>query len=145
MNHPLFPKIHRGDIYYMNFGNQPGSTVHGIRPAMVIQTDVGNRHSPTLIVAAITSEIKKTRQPTHVLIGSQFGLPQESMLLLEQLATIDKVMLQQYIGTADAEFMKTVDRALSISVGVRPIRFSRRRRRGNNAQHAERPVIPYGT
>lgn len=145
MNHPLFPKIHRGDIYYMNFGNQPGSTVHGIRPAMVIQNDVGNRHSPTLIVAAITSEIKKTRQPTHVLIGSQFGLPQESMLLLEQLATIDKVMLQQYIGTADAEFMKTVDRALSISVGVRPIRFSRRRRRGNNAQHAERPVIPYGT
>ena len=103
MNHPLFPKIHRGDIYYMDFGNQPGSAVHGIRPAMVVQNDVGNRHAPTIIVAAITTEIKKTRQPTHVLIGSQFGLPQESMLMLEQLTTIDKVMLRQHIGTADAE------------------------------------------
>ena len=79
MNRPLFPKIHRGDIYYLDFGNQPGSTVHGIRPAMVVQNNVGNRHSPTVIVAAITAEIKKTRQPTHVQLGSQFGLPQESI------------------------------------------------------------------
>ena len=125
MNRPLFPKVHRGDIYYVDFGNQPGSVVHGIRPAMIVQNDVGNRHAPTIIVAAITTEIKKTRQPTHVLLGSQFGLPQESMLMLEQLATIDKTMLENFVGAADAEFMKKVDRALSVSVGVRPIRISK--------------------
>ena len=142
MNRPLFPKVHRGDIYYMDFGNQPGSTVHGIRPAMVVQNDVGNRHSPTLIVAAITTEIKKTRQPTHVLLGPQFGLPQESMLMLEQLSTIDKTMLQQFIGTADAEFMEKVDWALSVSVGIY---LSKRRRRSNKAKRTERPVIANGT
>ena len=78
MNRPLFPQVCRGDIYYVDFGNQPGSVVHGIRPAMVIQNDVGNRHAPTLIVAAITTEIKKLRQPTHVLLGTQFGLEQLS-------------------------------------------------------------------
>lgn len=142
MNHPLFPKIHRGDIYYMDFGNQPGSTVHGIRPAMVVQNNVGNRHSPTVIVAAITTEIKKTRQPTHVQLGSQFGLPQESMLMLEQLTTIDKVMLRQYIGTADEAFMKTIDRALSVSVGIY---LPKRKRRRNKTRRTERPVITSGT
>lgn len=145
MNRPLFPQVRRGDIYYVDFGNQPGSVVHGIRPAMVIQNDVGNRHAPTLIVAAITTEIKKLRQPTHVLLGSQFGLPQESMLLLEQVATIDKTMLQSHIGTADAEFLRKVDRALSISVGVRPIRFPKRSRRHRNAKYPERSVIPNGS
>ena len=142
MNHPLFPQIHRGDIYYMDFGNQPGSTVHGIRPAMVVQNNVGNRHAPTVIVAAITTEIKKTRQPTHVQLGSQFGLPQESMLMLEQLTTIDKVMLRQYIGTVDEVFMKTVDRALSVSVGIY---LSKRKRRRNKTRRTERPVIASGT
>lgn len=141
MNRPLFPKVHRGDIYYVDFGNQPGSAVHGIRPAMVVQNEVGNRHAPTIIVAAITTEIKKTRQPTHVLLGAQFGLPQESMLMLEQLTTIDKVMLQRYIGTAEEGFMKTVDRALSISVGVRPIRFPKKK----ITKHSERPVTNRGT
>lgn len=142
MNHPLFPKIHRGDIYYMDFGNQPGSTVHGIRPAMVVQNNVGNRHSPTVIVAAITTEIKKTRQPTHVQLGSQFGLPQESMLMLEQLTTIDKVMLRQHIGTVDEAFMKTVDRALSVSVGIH---HPKRKRRRHKTRRTERPVIASGT
>lgn len=145
MNRPLFPQVRRGDIYYVDFGNQPGSVVHGMRPAMVIQNDVGNRHAPTLIVAAITTEIKKLRQPTHVLLGTQFGLPQESMLLLDQVATIDKTMLQNYIGTADAEFLRKVDRALSISVGVRPIRFSKRQWRHRKVNCSERPVIPNGT
>lgn len=142
MKHPLFPKIHRGDIYYMDFGNQPGSTVHGIRPAMVVQNNVGNRHSPTVIVAAITTEIKKTRQPTHVQLGSKFGLPQESMLMLEQLTTIDKVMLRQYIGAVDEAFMKTVDRALSVSVGIY---LPKRKRRRNKICRPERPVIASGT
>ena len=142
MNRPLFPKIHRGDIYYMDFGNQPGSTVHGIRPAMVVQNNVGNRHSPTVIVAGITTEIKKTRQPTHVQLGSQFGLPQESMLMLEQLTTIDKVMLRQYIGTVDEAFMKTVDWALSVSVGIY---LPKRKRRRIKTRRTERPVIANGT
>ena len=102
----------------MDFGNQPGSAVHGIRPAMVVQNDVGNWHAPTLIVAAITTEIKKLRQPTHVLLGKQFGLPQESMLMLEQLATIDKTALLTYVGTASSEFLESVDKSLSISVGI---------------------------
>lgn len=119
METKIFPRIYRGDIFYVDFGNQPGSAVHGIRPAMVVQNDVGNWHAPTLIVAAITTEIKKLRQPTHVLIGQQFGLPQESMLMLEQLATIDKTALLTYVGTASNEFLESVDKALSISVGIR--------------------------
>ena len=77
--------IVRGDIYFVNFGKVPGSFMQGIRPAMVLQNDVGNRHAPTVIVAAITTEIKKLRQPTHILIGAKFGLPEVSMLMLEQL------------------------------------------------------------
>lgn len=144
MNRPLFPKVHRGDIYYVDFGNQPGSAVHGMRPAMIVQNDVGNRHAPTIIVAAITTEIKKTRQPTHVLLGTQFGLSQESMLMLEQLATIDKSMLQNYVGTADPDFIRKVDRALSVSIGVQPIRRSKQVWRGSKVQRTERPVITNG-
>lgn len=116
----LFPRILRGDIYYVDFGNQPGSVVHGVRPAMVVQNDTGNWHAPTLIVAAMTTEIKKLRQPTHIVIGTQFGLPRESMLLLEQLFTIDKSMLMTYVGTADEGFLELVDKAIAVSVGVHP-------------------------
>lgn len=118
METKIFPRIYRGDIFYVDFGNQPGSAVHGIRPAMVVQNDIGNWHAPTLIVAAITTEIKKLRQPTHVLLGKQFGLPQESMLMLEQLATIDKTALLTYVGTASSEFLESVDKSLSISIGI---------------------------
>ena len=120
MDKKLFPRIYRGDIFYVDFGNQPGSVVHGIRPAMVVLNDTGNWHAPTLIVAAITTEIKKLRQPTHIVIGARFGLPQESMLLLEQLFTIDKTMLLTYVGTADEDFLESVDKAVAVSVGVHP-------------------------
>ena len=93
---------------------------------MVVQNDVGNWHSPTLIVAAITTELKSLRQPTHVMLGRRFGLPRESMLLLEQLATIDKTMLETYVGTADKGFLEKVDRALAVSVGVEPINYTKR-------------------
>lgn len=115
-----FSRIYRGDIYYVDFGNQPGSVEHGIRPAMVIQNDVGNRHAPTIIVAAITSEVKKLRQPTHLLIGKQFGLSYDSMLLLEQLFTIDKSQLRTYVGTADSEFLRQMDLCIAVSVGIHP-------------------------
>ncbi len=124
-----FSQIRRGDIYYVDFGNQPGSVMHGFRPAMVIQNDTGNRHSPTLIVAAITTEIKKLRQPTHLMIGSRFGLTQVSMLLLEQIFTIDKESLAAYVGTADNEFLNSVDRALAVSVGIGPAVFNNKMRK----------------
>ena len=120
MNSVYFPRILRGDIFYVDFGNQPGSVIHGIRPAMVIQNNVGNWHSTTLVVAAITTALKKDRQPTHIWIGEQFGLPRESMLLLEQLFTIDKYSLQTYVGTASDSFLENVNWALSISVGLHP-------------------------
>lgn len=119
--------IVRGDIYFVNFGKVPGSFMQGIRPAMILQNDVGNRHAPTVIVAAITTEIKKLRQPTHILIGAKYGLPEVSMLMLEQLSTIDKRYLMTYIGTADKGFMRAVDRAANISIGT-PRRRSRRRK-----------------
>ena len=76
MDKKLFPRIYRGDIFYVDFGNQPGSVAHGILPAMVVQNDTGNWHAPTFIVAAITTAIKKLRQPTHIVIGARIGLPQ---------------------------------------------------------------------
>ena len=90
-----------------------------------------------------TTEIKKTRQPTHVLLGTQFGLPQESMLKLDQLATIDKTMLHNYVGTTDPDFIKRVDRALSVSVGVQPIHRSKHRWQ-RHVKRTERPVIANG-
>lgn len=121
MNKYLFTQILKGDIFYVDFGNQPGSAVHGIRPAMVVQNNIGNLHAPTLIVAAITTELKKLRQPTHVVIGTRFGLSRESMLLLEQLFTVDKTTLLSYAGTADTEFLQSVDQALAVSLGL-PLR-----------------------
>ncbi len=120
MNSVCFPRILRGDIFYVDFGNQPGSVIHGIRPAMVIQNNVGNWHSTTLVVAAITTALKKDRQPTHIWIGEQFGLPRESMLQLEQLCTVDKYSLETYVGTASEDFLESVNWALAISVGLHP-------------------------
>ena len=123
MNKP----ISRGDIYYVDFGNVPGSLMQGIRPAMVLQNNVGNRHAPTVIVAAITTEIKKLRQPTHIFIGARYGLPEISMLMLEQIITVDKRYLLNYIGTADKGFMRAVDHAANVSIGT-PRRRPRRRK-----------------
>lgn len=114
-----FP-IRRGDIYYINFGQLPGSSEHGIRPGMIIQNNTGNRHAPTVIVAAITSSVKKLNQPTHVLIGSRFGLDRPSMLMAEQLFTVDKSCLLRYIGTADSALLQEVNRALNQSIGLWP-------------------------
>ena len=94
---------------------------------MVLQNNVGNRHAPTVIVAAITTEIKKLRQPTHILIGARYGLPEISMLMLEQIITVDKRYLLNYIGTADKGFMRAVDRAANVSIGT-PRRRPRRRK-----------------
>ncbi|MBP3684985.1 MAG: type II toxin-antitoxin system PemK/MazF family toxin [Oscillospiraceae bacterium] len=96
-----------------------GSEQGGVRPVLVIQNDIGNRHSPTVIVAAITSRIKHRHQPTHVhLDGRQCGLPNDSTIMLEQLRTLDKQRLLGYIGSIGKAKMKEVDKALEISVGT---------------------------
>ena len=111
-------KTARGDIYYVNFGDGPGSVIHGIRPALIIQNNTANRFSSTVIVAAITTGIKKLKQPTHVMIGKRFGLAKDSMLLLEQIFTIDKTSLIEYIGSASPDFMQTVNKAYALSIGL---------------------------
>ena len=110
--------IRRGDIYYADLSPVIGSEQGGIRPVLVIQNDVGNRHSPTVIVAAITGFPKKKDIPTHVCLHIDTDdQGDESMVLLEQLRTLDKSRLERYVGNVGTEKMKEIDRALDISVG----------------------------
>lgn len=96
-----------------------GSEQGGVRPVLVIQNDIGNKYSPTIIIAAITSQINKAKLPTHVEItGQEYGLPKDSVILLEQIRTIDKKRLREKIGRFDKEMMQYVDDALRISLGL---------------------------
>ncbi|HOK62941.1 MAG TPA: type II toxin-antitoxin system PemK/MazF family toxin [Soehngenia sp.] len=111
--------VKRGEIYYADLSPVVGSEQGGVRPILIIQNDVGNKYSPTVIVAAITSQINKARLPTHVEITAQdFGLPKDSVVLLEQIRTIDKKRLREKVGKFDDEMMKKIDEALKISVGL---------------------------
>ncbi len=111
--------VQRGDIYYANLTSFTGSEQGGTRPVLVIQNDVGNHCSPTVIVAAITGYIKGKRQPTHVrLEGAACGLFRDSTALLEQLRTLDKSRLGEYMGSVGSDKMQEVDAALNISVGL---------------------------
>lgn len=111
--------VKRGDIYYADLSPVIGSEQGGVRPILVIQNDVGNKYSPTIIIAAITSQINKARLPTHVEITAQdFGLPKDSVVLLEQIRTIDKKRLREKIGKFDEDMMRKVDQALKVSVGL---------------------------
>ena len=119
MENKPFHSVYRGDIFYADLEPVIGSEQGGVRPVLVIQNDIGNRHSPTVIVAAITSRIKHRHQPTHVhLDGRQCGLPNDSTIMLEQLRTLDKQRLLGYIGSIGKAKMKEVDKALGISVGT---------------------------
>ena len=109
--------VKRGDLVYLNFDPIIGSEQGGPRPAVVVQNDVGNKHAPTVIIAPITSKNKKTNMPTHVKLISQF-LERNSMVLLEQIKTIDKSRIESYIGTLTDEEMKMIDKALRISLGM---------------------------
>ena len=111
--------IKRGDIFYADLSPVIGSEQGGVRPILVVQNDVGNRYSPTVIAAAITSRINKAHLPTHIEIDSKdFGLTKESVILLEQIRTIDKKRLREKIGHLDNSLMTTVNDALSISFGL---------------------------
>jgi mRNA interferase MazF len=111
--------VKRGDIYYADLSPVIGSEQGGIRPVLIVQNDVGNRYSPTVIAAAITSQINKAKLPTHIEINAQeFGLSKDSVILLEQIRTIDKKRLKEKIGRLDDELMEKVNDALSISFGL---------------------------
>lgn len=111
--------IRRGEIYYADLRPVVGSEQGGVRPVLVVQNDIGNLYSPTVIVAAITSQIDKSRLPTHVeLRAEKFGLEKDSVVLLEQIRTLDKRRLKDKVGALDAEKMTNVDEALAISLGV---------------------------
>ncbi len=111
--------IKRGDVYYADLSPVIGSEQGGVRPVLVVQNDIGNKYSPTVIIAAITSQINKAKLPTHVEItGQEYGLPKDSVILLEQIRTIDKKRLREKVGRFDEEMMKYVDDALRVSVGL---------------------------
>ncbi len=111
--------IRRGDIYYADLSPVVGSEQGGIRPVLIVQNDVGNKHSPTVIAAAITSKINKNRLPTHIEVDARnYGLARDSIILLEQIRTLDKRRLKERMGHLDREAMDKVDRAISISFGL---------------------------
>lgn len=111
--------IKRGDIYYAELNPVIGSEQGGTRPVLIISNDIGNRHSPTVIVAAITSRVHtKAKLPTHTAIRDFEELNKDSIILLEQIRTIDKKRLQEYIGMLSANEMARVDKALAISVSL---------------------------
>ncbi|GAF11782.1 programmed cell death toxin YdcE [Bacillus sp. JCM 19045] len=109
----------RGDVYFADLSPVVGSEQGGVRPVLIIQNNIGNRFSPTVIVAAITAQIQKAKLPTHVEISSsKYGFDRDSVILLEQVRTIDKQRLTDKITHLDDKMMQSVDKALTISLGL---------------------------
>lgn len=112
-------EVKRGDVYYADLNPVVGSEQGGIRPVLVIQNDIGNRYSPTVIIAAITSKIDKAKLPTHVEIHAEnCNLKRDSVILLEQIRTIDKERLMRRVTRLNDEIVGRVDNALEISIGL---------------------------
>ncbi len=115
--------VRRGEIYYANLNPVLGSEQGGLRPVLIIQNDIGNTYSPTTIIAAITSRIKRAKLPTHIEISAErFHLEKDSVILLEQLRTVDKQRLKERITFLDEATMQQVNEALEISLGLRESR-----------------------
>ena len=111
--------VKRGDIFYADLSPVVGSEQGGVRPVLIVQNDTGNRHSPTVIAAAITSQTAKARLPTHIeLSAKSYGLPKDSVVLLEQIRTLDKRRLRGHMGRVDDELMQRVDEAIAVSFGL---------------------------
>lgn len=111
--------IRRGDIYYADLSPVVGSEQGGVRPVLILQNDVGNKYSPTVIAAAITSRMGKTKLPTHIdIYADRVGLQKDSVVLLEQVRTIDKKRLGEKMGHLDNETMAAVNTAITISLGL---------------------------
>ena len=111
--------VKRGDIYYADLSPVVGSEQGGVRPVLIVQNDTGNRHSPTIIAAAITSRTGKAKMPTHIeLPGQSSGLPRDSIILLEQVRTLDKKRLRERMGHVEEQVMEKVDTAIAVSFGL---------------------------
>ncbi|ESU31539.1 PemK family transcriptional regulator [Bacillus sp. 17376] len=111
--------VKRGDVYFADLSPVVGSEQGGVRPVLVIQNNIGNRFSPTVIIAAITAQIQKAKLPTHVEIDAKrYGFERDSVILLEQIRTIDKQRLTDKITHLDDEMMEKVDEALQVSLGL---------------------------
>ncbi|MBQ2931813.1 MAG: type II toxin-antitoxin system PemK/MazF family toxin [Clostridia bacterium] len=111
--------VKRGDIYYADLSPVVGSEQGGVRPVLIIQNDIGNKYSPTVIATAITSQINKAKMPTHIeLDAHEYGLSKDSVVLAEQIRTIDKQRLKEKIGHLDEKLMSQVNEALEISFGL---------------------------
>ena len=109
--------VKRGELYYADLSPVVGSEQGGIRPILVVQNDIGNKYSPTIIAAAITSKINKAKLPTHIELPSSYGLAKDSVILLEQIRTLDKRRLKERIGELPPSTMVRVNRAILISLG----------------------------
>ena len=113
--------VKRGEIYYADLSPVVGSEQGGVRPVLIVQNDVGNRHSPTVIAAAITSRREKAKLPTHIDVqAATCGLTKDSVVLLEQIRTLDKRRLREHMGRVDETMMKQVDTAIAVSFGLHP-------------------------
>ena len=113
--------IKRGDIYYADLSPVVGSEQGGVRPVLIIQNDVGNKYSPTVIAAAITSRMGKTKLPTHIdVYAARAGLARDSVVLLEQVRTLDKRRLKEKMGHLDEDIMTEIDNAIAVSLGLLP-------------------------
>lgn len=111
--------VRRGEIYYADLSPVVGSEQGGMRPVLIVQNDVGNRYSPTVIAAAITSQQNKAKLPTHIEISAKaVGLSRNSVVLLEQIRTLDKRRLKEKMGTLDTQLMQRVDDAIAVSFGL---------------------------
>mgnify|MGYP002561534006 CR=1 FL=1 len=111
--------IKRGEIYYADLSPVVGSEQGGMRPVLIVQNDTGNRHSPTVIAAAITSQTGKARLPTHIELSARsYGLSRDSVILLEQIRTLDKSRLRERMGQLDAPTMDRVNNAIAVSFGL---------------------------
>ena len=111
--------VRRGDIFYADLSPVVGSEQGGVRPVLIIQNDMGNRHSTTVIAAAITSQMNKAKLPTHIeLVGQDCGLTKDSIVLLEQIRKLDKRRLREHMGRLDGALMDEVDRAIAVSFGL---------------------------
>ena len=111
--------IKRGELYYADLSPVLGSEQGGVRPVLIIQNDIGNKYSPTVIACAVTSRLNKAKLPTHIeLTGRNVGLTKDSVVLLEQIRTIDKRRLREHMGRLDAAMMNQVDNAIAVSFGL---------------------------
>lgn len=111
-------QVRKGEIYYAELSGTVGSEQDGVRPVLIIQNDVGNRNSPTTIIAPLTSRHDKTVLPTHITLDKRYGLSEKSLVLLEQIRTVDKCRLLNYIGMVDAKTMGQIDDGIRISFGI---------------------------